>query len=51
MKKFRCRLMLLAMCAEAWTDVEINATNFPDEAFRNYVSSKMVLTCIQKITL
>ena len=38
MKKCICRLMvlavmLLAMCAGAFADVEINETNFPDEMF------------------
>ena len=42
MKKLTCRLlvlavMLLAIGAEAFADVAINETNFPDEAFRNYV--------------
>ena len=42
MKNCMCKLMvlavmLLAMCAEAWADVEINETNFPDANFRNYV--------------
>ncbi|MBQ3347530.1 MAG: hypothetical protein IJG39_10625, partial [Synergistaceae bacterium] len=27
------------MCSGAWADVEINATNFPDDTFRSYVSS------------
>ena len=31
-------VMMLAICAEAWADVEINETNFPDDLFRNYVS-------------
>ena len=44
MKKYVCRLMvlavmLLAMCAEGFADVEINEANFPDEKFRSYVSS------------
>ena len=44
MKKCICRLMLptvmlLAMCGEGFADVEINAANFPDEIFRNYVST------------
>ena len=44
MKKYICRLMVLAvmvlaMYAEAFADVEINAANFPDENFRKYVSS------------
>ena len=44
MKKFMCRLvvlavMVLAMCAEAFADVEINEANFPDANFRSYVSS------------
>ena len=41
MKKFIVVLavMMLAVCAQAWADVAINAANFPDEAFRNYVSS------------
>ena len=32
-------VMILAMCADAWADVVINATNFPDATFREYVSS------------
>ena len=44
MKKYVCRLMLLAvmvlaMCAKAFADVEINEDNFPDANFRSYVSS------------
>ena len=42
MKKLTCRLlvlavMLLAIGAEAFADVAINETNFPDDVFRNYV--------------
>ena len=45
MKRFRfmvmlLAVMLLAMCGEVWADVAINATNFPDEAFRNYISNR-----------
>lgn len=29
--------LLLGAAASAWADVEINETNFPDEAFRNWV--------------
>lgn len=44
MKKCICRLMvlavmLLAVCSEGFADVEINAANFPDANFRDYVSS------------
>ena len=44
MKKIICRLMLLAVmllavCGEGFADVAINAANFPDEIFRNYVST------------
>ena len=41
MKRFRVMLlavMMLAVCAESWADVAVNATTFPDEVFRNYVS-------------
>ena len=44
MQKSICRLMLpavmlLAMSCSAFADVAINAANFPDEIFRNYVST------------
>ena len=44
MKKSICRLMLsalmlLALSCSAFADVDINAVNFPDEIFRNYVST------------
>ena len=34
-----CGVMLAVMSSCAWGDVAINATNFPDENFRNYVSN------------
>ena len=42
MKRFRCSVMvlavmMLAVCAEAWADVAIDAANFPDANFRQYV--------------
>ena len=42
MKIVRCRIlvlavMLLAVCGEAWADVQLNKTNFPDSAFYNYL--------------
>ena len=44
MNKYVCKLivlavMVLAMCAKAFADVEINEDNFPDANFRSYVSS------------
>ena len=31
-------VMLIAMCPAAWADVAFNEENFPDEAFREYIS-------------
>ena len=43
-KKFFLRALILLMvfsfASAAFADVEINSTNFPDETFRNYVSTK-----------
>ena len=39
MKKILCALMLMCMIVScAWGEVRINATNFPDGAFRVYIS-------------
>ena len=42
-KKFFLRALILLMvfsfASAAFADVEINSTNFPDETFRNYVST------------
>ncbi|MBQ6919894.1 MAG: leucine-rich repeat domain-containing protein, partial [Synergistaceae bacterium] len=32
-------VFLALMCGGAWADVAVNATNFPDDNFRSYVSS------------
>ena len=38
-KVFLAVLGLCLIVSSAWADVEINATNFPDENFRNYLSA------------
>ena len=38
MKRMLCAVVLvLLVCAGAWADVEINAENFPDDEFRNFL--------------
>lgn len=38
MKKILCVMMLVLMvCSAAWADVAINAENFPDDEFRNFL--------------
>ena len=37
-KVFALMVCFSVMCGAAWGEVEINATNFPDEIFRTYVS-------------
>ena len=38
MKKTLCVMMFVLMiCSVAWADVEINAENFPDDEFRNFL--------------